>query len=154
MKVSVDIDIAQSSNTVWTAITDIEHYSDVITSIIDLEILNQPESSLIGLKWKETRKMFGKEATETMWITDAAENQYYCTRAENHGAVYITRLSLTESEEATTLTMTFSAEAATIGLKIISAIMSVFVKKMMKNALQTDLEDIKKYVEGRSEKLV
>lgn len=24
---------------------------------------------LVGFKWKETHKMFGKEATEIMWIT-------------------------------------------------------------------------------------
>lgn len=42
----------------------------MVSGIISLNILHQPEDGLVGLKWEETRKMFGKEASETMWITD------------------------------------------------------------------------------------
>ncbi|TDF35174.1 SRPBCC family protein [Alteromonadaceae bacterium M269] len=147
MNVSVDINISKPAVEVWAAITDIENCQDMVSSIIDLEVLDKPEKDLVGLKWKETRKMFGKEATETMWITEAVDSQYYCTRAENHGAIYITKLSLAESDGVTTLNMTFSAEAETLGMKIMSAIMGLILKRSMKQALQTDLEDIKRFVE-------
>ena len=147
MNVSVDINISRSAAEVWAAITDIENCQDMISSIIDLEILDKPEEGVVGLKWKETRKMFGKEATETMWITEAVDSQYYYTRAENHGAIYTTKLSLAESDGVTALSMTFSAEAETLGMKIMSAIMGLMLKRSMKQALQTDLEDIKRFVE-------
>ena len=35
-----------------------------ITNIININILNKPVDGIVGLKWEETRKMFGKEATE------------------------------------------------------------------------------------------
>lgn len=149
MQVSVNIEIASSKEKVWLAISDIENCANFISSIINLEVLNKPEDNLIGLKWKETRLMFGKEASETMWITDAVENEYYCTRAENHGAVYTTKISLSEIENNTLLTMSFSAQAQTSFVKIISAIMSIFIKGSMQKALKKDLEDIKNHVEQR-----
>lgn len=147
MKVSVDIEIEQPKEAVWAAITDIENCENFISAIVDLKILNKPENSLVGLKWQETRLMFGKEASETMWITESVENEYYCTRAESHGSVYISRLSLSEAGNYTLLTMTFTAEAQTLPVKIISAIMGIFIKSSMKKALYKDLVDIKKYVE-------
>ena len=147
MKVSVNIEIASSKEKVWAAITDIENCVNFISSIIDLELLNKPENKLVGLKWKETRLMFGKKASETMWITDAVENEYYCTRAESHGSVYITEISLSEIEGNTLLTMSFAAQAQGAFVKIISAIMSVFIKGTMKKALDKDLEDIKEHIE-------
>lgn len=151
MKTSVDIEIAKPKETVWQTITDIENATDFISSIIDLQVLHQPEDGLVGLKWTETRKMFGKEASETMWITEAVDNEYYCTRAENHGAVYKTKLSLNEiAEGKTLLTMTFGGEAQSFGIKIISAIMGFFLKGSMEKALQKDLEDIKNFVEQKA----
>lgn len=147
MKVSVDIEIAKPKEAVWSVITDIDNCTNVLSCIIDLTILEQPEDGLVGLKWKETRMMFGKEASETMWITDAIENKTYSTRAENHGSVYITELSLSGTGSNTLLTMSFTGEAQTLILKIISACMSPFIKGPMKKALRKDLEDIKKYVE-------
>ncbi|MFC1795824.1 hypothetical protein ACFL1V_01820 [Pseudomonadota bacterium] len=91
--------------------------------------------------------MFGKEATETMWVTDSVENEYYSTRAASHGSVYVSRLSLTESARKTTLTMSFSSEARSWVAKILSTLMGVFIKGAIEKELQKDLVDIKKYVE-------
>jgi hypothetical protein len=147
MQLAVDIQISAPRAKVWAAITDIENCTDMISSIIDLDILNLPTDTIVDLKWKETRKMFGKEATETMWITDFVENEYYCTRAESHGSVYITKFSLKEVDGVTTLTMSFTAEAQSIFVKMISTIMSLFIENAMKKELFKDLVDIKKYVE-------
>ncbi len=147
MNVTADIEISSSIETIWQAITDIKNCTKMISNIIDVEILNQPEDSLVGLKWKETRRMFGKESFETMWITDFVENEYYCTRAESHGSVYITKLSLSEVSNNTLLTMSFTGEAQTLIVKLISACMGYFIKSAIKKELHKDLKDIKKYVE-------
>ncbi|MFT4720669.1 MAG: hypothetical protein ACI9SB_001841 [Candidatus Azotimanducaceae bacterium] len=147
MQLAVDIQISAPRAKVWAAITDIENCTDMISSIIDLDILNLPTDTIVDLKWKETRKMFGKEATETMWITDFVENEYYCTRAESHGSVYITKFSLKEVDGITRLTMSFTAEAQSIFVKMISTIMSLFIENAIKKELFKDLVDIKKYVE-------
>ena len=147
MKVSTSIEISKPRENVWKAITDIENCQERISSIIAIEVLEKPEAGFVGFKWKETRKMFGKEATEIMWVTDSVENEYYSTRAESHGSVYVSRLSVTESAGITTLTMSFSGEAQSLLARILSALMGAFIKGSMKKELQKDLVDIKNYVE-------
>ena len=86
MELSVSIEIRRPLEHVWKTVTDFEACSSCIENIVNLEIINQPANTLTGFKWKETRVMFGKEATETMWITNFAENEYYQTKAESHGS--------------------------------------------------------------------
>jgi hypothetical protein len=147
MLVTVEIEINNPKEEVWSAITDIENCDSMISSILRINILHKPSNDIVGLKWEETRKMFGKEAVETMWITDAVVNEYYCTRAESHGSVYITKLSLSESANGTLLTMSFSAIAKSFSAKIMSFFMGTLIKGSIKKALIKDLEDIKTYVE-------
>lgn len=147
MIVTVEIAINESKDSVWKAITDIEKCESMISSIMKINILDKPSDSLVGLRWEETREMFGKEATETMWITESVVNEYYCTRAESHGSVYVTRLSLTKSGSNTLLTMAFSGIAQTNIAKILSFLMVPLIRKSIKKALMKDLEDIKEFVE-------
>lgn len=147
MIVSVEIEISKAKDTVWKTITDFENCQDIISSIIKIHVLNKPSDSLVGFKWQETREMFGKEAVETMWITESEENSYYCTRAESHGSVYITRISLSEKGGVTLLVMTFTAISQTVVAKILSFIMAPLIKNSIKKALIKDLQDIKKFVE-------
>lgn len=147
MQVSTSIKISKQKENVWKAITDIENSATMISSIIAIDVLEKPESGFIGFKWKETRKMFGKEATEIMWVTDAVEREYYSTRAESHGSVYISRLSLIESAGNTILTMSFYGEAKSFTAKILSALMGFFIKGSIEKELHKDLVDIKQYVE-------
>ena len=147
MKVSVEIEIAASREAIWRAITDIENCSKMISGILDLEILDKPQQGLVGLKWKETRNMFGQDASETMWITDAVDLEYYSTRAESHGSIYASKLALSPAGENTLLTMSFSSEAQAMLAKVISACMGFLIKRSMKKELLKDLTDIKNYVE-------
>lgn len=149
MRCSTSIEISKPRADVWNAVTDIPNAVGMISGIISVEVLENPEAGLVGFKWKETRKMFGKEATEIMWITDAVENEYYCTRAESHGSVYKTRLSLDENDGNTLLTMSFTGEPQTMGAKILSFVMGGFMKGSMEKELQKDLVDIRNFVEQR-----
>lgn len=150
MKVTEGIEINSTKEILWKSITDIDNSESMISSILKINILNKPSDSLVGFKWEETREMFGKEAMETMWITDAVTNEYYCTRAESHGSVYITELSLGDSASGTLLTMSFSGAPQTFVAKMLSFIMMPFIKTSIKNALVKDLEDIKRFVENKS----
>ncbi|WP_016957414.1 SRPBCC family protein [Catenovulum agarivorans] len=147
MQVNVSVDIKADKRTVWSVITDFNNAKNVISAITDLQVLEQPKQGLIGFKWSETRKMFGKDATETMWITDVEENHYYQTRAESHGAIYISRLIVEEIADGTKLTMTFNGQAQTLFGKIMSCCMGFLMKGSMEKMIKQDLLDIKKYVE-------
>lgn len=148
MKISVNVNIDAPKEKVWKVITDFKNSVTNIEAITAVEILEEPKDSLIGFKWKETRNMFGKEASETMWITEAEENSYYQTRAENHGSVYISRLNVEENNGVTNLRMDFDGQPQSFGAKVMGAIFGLFFKGSMRKAVQRDLEDIKKVVES------
>ena len=147
MKLQVKVDIEGSREEVWKVITDIENSVNFITGIEKVEILEKPESGFKGLKWRETRTMFGQTATEVMWITESSEKEFYETRAESHGAVYTTRLTLTPGEKGTELSMVFGAEILTLKSKIIAALTGWMFAGMTRKALLADLEDIRKAIE-------
>ena len=51
MNVSVDIKISKPAAEVWAAITDIANCQDMISSIIALEVLNQPEEGVVAVSY-------------------------------------------------------------------------------------------------------
>jgi carbon monoxide dehydrogenase subunit G len=147
MNLKAEIIINGTKEQIWQVITDIEGSIDRISAIEKIDILDKPESGMLGLKWEETRTMFGKSATEIMWITDVVENEYYETRAESHGAIYKSRLHIEESGDQSKLTMEFDGEAQSAIAKIMSFLTGFMFKSATEKALQEDLKDIKAYVE-------
>jgi len=149
MNVEVQVEINGTKENVWKVITDIENSTNTIRGIEKIEVLEKPADGIVGLKWRETRTMFGRTATEVMWITDAVENQYYKTRAESHGAVYVTTLKIMDAGENVRLSMNFEGKPQTFGAKIMSALTSGMAKKATQEALMQDLMDIKARVENK-----
>lgn len=134
MNAFVEININGTKEAIWNVISDIKNSHKNINGIQKIEILEEASESLIGLKWRETRIMFGKEATEDMWITHAEANTYYKTRAESHGAVYITTLRIEEKENLCILSMKFESESVSFGAKVMNIIFSGMMKKSTEKA--------------------
>jgi len=148
MKVAASVKVNGSKEAIWKVISDIENSVNTISGIVNVQIIDPPGENLVGLKWKETRIMFGKEAVETMWITHGQENVYYQTRAESHGAIYLSRMAIEEEDDHCVLTMSFKSEGVGFFGKLMSKLLSGMMKKSMIKAIQEDLDDIKKAVEA------
>jgi len=153
MNISVDIEIEKPLEVVWKNICNIKKADKMISAITRLKILEEPdeEGSLLGLKWRETRKVFGKESDETMWIINYQHLSSYTTRAENHGAVYTSTLSVKEIGENTLLTMAFSSTSDSRWMRIVAVVMGFFVKRSMTKMLDKDLLEIKQFIEKKGE---
>ena len=149
MGISASVDVHGRPEDVWSVITNIDDAVQKISAIEEVEILERPDEGLVGLKWRETRQMFGKSATEVMWITDVEPNQLYQTRAERHGSIYVSRLSVEPQGDGSRLTMAFDATPQNLFAKVMGATVGKLFEKATRDALQKDLEDIKAVVEGR-----
>src|SRR6516165_11075384 len=147
MIVDVQVTINGSKAAVWAAITNIENASKIISGILNIEVLEKPANGLVGLRWRETRMLFGKPATVEKWITDAAENEFYKTRAEDGGFVFLTTKRISESNGGTTLTECHESRPQGIVARLMSIPMVLFFKGVIKKALLQDLNDIKSAVE-------
>jgi len=132
---------------VWEIITDIEHAAETISAITKLTVLERPTTGFIGLKWTETRMMFGKEATETMWISAAEEHHWYETTAESHGSIYKSRLEIRDAGDGIELSMSFDATPQSLFARIMS-VTAVLFNSAIKKAFQKDLQDIKRLAES------
>ena len=148
MKVSTSVEIKGTREQIWKVITDIEGSKQVISAIMEIEVLDRPEEGFVGFKWRETRMMFGKEATEVMWVVESEENEYYMTRAESHGAVYLSSIWIEESEDGCVLHMGFESQAVSFGGRLMDMFFGRMMAKSTEKGLQEDLLDIKQYVEG------
>lgn len=147
MVVEVHVAINGSKEAIWAAITNIENASETISGIERIEVLEKPANGLVGLKWRETRMLFGKPATAEKWITDAAENEFCKTRAESDGFVFLSTTSISESSGGITLTSTHDSQPQGIVAKLMSIPMGLLFKGVAKRALLQDLNDIKSAVE-------
>ena len=150
MKLSVEQTIEAPKTKVWELISNIENSPNVISAIENVEVLEKPAEGLKGFKWKEQRTLFGKTATEIMWITDAVENESYSTRAESHGSVYVTKLQITEQDGTSNLKMEFIGEPQTFGAKLMAGTLGFLFKKATIKALEKDLIDIKLKAEQKN----
>jgi len=148
MKTQVAIDIQASPQKIWNSITDINAWQGMIRGIEKIELLNQPGEGLVGLKWKETRTLFGKTATEIMWITAAEPNKSYTVNAESHGAHYITKLNIKEMTGRCRLTQEFQSIPQTLGAKILALLFGAMLRKSVIRAFESDLADIKAAIES------
>jgi len=147
MNVEVQVPIQGSRAAIWAAITDIENAAKSISGILKIEIVERPANGLVGLRWRETRMLFGEPATAEKWITDAAENEFYKTRAESDGFVFLSTMRISESNGVTILTSSHDSQPQGIIARIKALPMFLFAGVARKALLQ-DLNDIKSAVEG------
>ena len=54
MELSTFIEIKKPREDVWKSIIDFQNCSNFIESIVNLEIIDQPNDTLVGFKWKKT----------------------------------------------------------------------------------------------------
>ncbi len=146
MIVEAQVTINGSKAVVWAAITNIEHAAEIISGVEKVEVVEKPATGLVGLRWKETRILFGKMASVEKWITEAKENEFYKTRAEDSGFVFVTTNRISEGSGGVTLTSAHETTPQGFVAQLKSTPMFLF-KGMIKKAILQDLNDIKAVVE-------
>jgi hypothetical protein len=152
MKVDCKVPVNASKEAIWSVMTDFEHMVDIIHDITKVEIIERPTSdSLVGLKWTETRIMFGAEATETMWITESVPMEYYQTRAESCGAIYTSRVYISTEAQQNYLGMKFEGECTSFCSKVMMIAMGWMFMGESKKAILKDINDIKAIAETLGE---
>jgi hypothetical protein len=148
MLVEAQVNIHGSREAVWAMMTDIENVGEILSGVEKIEIVEKTANGLVGMKWRETRMYFGKPATVEKQITEAVDNEYYKTRAEDSGFVFLSIMRISEGGSDGGLKLTSSHDTQPQGFvaKLKSAPM-IFFKGVIKKALQQDLNDIKTAVE-------
>ena len=148
MIVEAQVNVNGSKAAIWAAMTNIENAAEIISGIENIEVLEKPPSGLVGMRWRETRMYFGKPATVEKRITDAMENEFYKTRAESDGFVFLSTMRISESSGGVMLATSHDTKPQGLAAKLKSIPMPFF-KGMVRKALLQDLNDIKSAIERK-----
>lgn len=150
MIVQAEVTIKAPIPSVWAAMTGIEKLGETIRGVQEIEIIERPTDGLVGLRWRETRILFGRPAAVEKWITEAKENSFYTTQAEEGGFVFLTTHRLSRESESTILTGIHETIPQGFTSRI-KALPLVFFKGAIKKMILEDLNDIKSAIEIRNE---
>jgi len=150
-QVTVERRVAAPAGRVWEALTDIEGSPRVISGIEHVEMLSEAPFG-VGTRWRETRRVFGKEAIEEMYVTACEPPERYVVEADSRGVHYTSEFTLTPEEDdagTTTVRLTLDSETEK---KRLSGTMGKFLggigSKAVAKSLFKDLEDVAVSVES------
>ncbi|WP_344391719.1 SRPBCC family protein [Streptomyces vastus] len=149
--VVVERRIAAGQRRVWEALTDLGAMDRVLGSVSKVEILTDGTFD-VGTRWRETRRMFGRDATEEMWVTASEPTERYVVEARSRGTRYVSEWLLrADGPSATTVRMTFSAVAPGGVMGLLARILGGVGARAVTRAIAKDLDDVASSVEGRGD---
>lgn len=144
--VSVSETIQAPVDRVFALFSDFHHCADHVAAIKHCEVLTDGPVGQ-GTRFRETRVMYGREATEEMEVTAFDPGKHYRVEARSHGAHYISDFHFVPQGDATQVTMTFEARAESLFARL----MSIFSKAMLKSVargVHQDMLDLKRAAES------
>jgi carbon monoxide dehydrogenase subunit G len=133
---------------VFAVASDVEHATEVISAITKMEVLTAGPVG-VGTRFRETRVMFGKEATEEMEFTAFDPPRSYTLVADSHGCHYVSTFRFTPEGAGTRVDFEFTGDAHSFGAKVMSAVMGPLMKGTMRKMLAKDLLELKRYAESK-----
>lgn len=133
---------------VWQVLTDIDGAPQVLTSVVANERLDGPEYGT-GTRWRETRRIFGREETEELWVTEAVAPRSTTIESESGGTRYTTVFTCVPSGLGAKLGVAFSAVTPrpSLAQRIGWALFGKTGMRASQDALQQDLNDIAQVAE-------
>jgi len=137
---------------VFERATDLRKAANVIGGITKVEVLTDGPIRQ-GTRFRETRIMFKREATEEMEIARFEPPHDYSLLCESHGCRYVTDFHITPDGGGSKIEMVFNAEPLTTMAKVMGFVMKPLLKSCMKETAK-DLQDLKRAVEGSSPQAV
>ncbi len=145
--VKCELSINAPVDEVFNRATDFGSLADMVGGITKVEVLTQGPTA-VGTKFRETRVIFGKTATETMEVTAIEPSRMIELSAESCGNRYRTVHTFEPNGDGETLVkLNMHCTPMTAGAKIMGAVMTPLMKGTMRKLLENDMADLKRACE-------
>ncbi|QDU23146.1 SRPBCC family protein [Urbifossiella limnaea] len=131
---------------VFDAFTDFASAPKRIPEILRVEMLT-PGPVGVGTAFKETRKMFGKECTETMTVSAFEAGKLVELSATSCGAVFTTRFTFEPDGGKTRVSVAFRTKAVSVYAKLFTPL-SYLMMGTMKKCVAGDVAKLGAAVEA------
>jgi uncharacterized membrane protein len=143
--VNVPIDVP--ADRAFQAMIDFPNAPQRISAIKRIEMLTDGPVR-VGTRFRETRVMFGREATETMEISKFEPGRSYELTATSCGCLYRSEIRIDpRGPQACDLTMTFRATPQSMLARIVGFLFRGMTKSCQK-MMRKDFEDMKRALEA------
>ncbi|MGJ7439527.1 SRPBCC family protein [Aquipuribacter sp. MA13-6] len=126
---------------VWAVATDLANAPDVITDIDAVEVLT-PGPFGVGTRWRETRTMFGRSASEEMAVTAVDPGRSYTAEADSRRTHYVSTFTFVPVAGGTDVTMTFAGEPSGTLARALTRVTAPLTRRAVERTLRADLDDI------------
>lgn len=147
MKIEVATEITAAPEVVFATLTDLEKLPGFLQGVRSVEMLD-PGPLRVGTRFRETRIMFGREATEEMTFSVFDPPRRFVLTAENHGTRYTTTHDVASSGSGSRVSLTFEGVPLALAARLFSILGALFAGNIRK-LLAADLEAVKAEAERR-----
>lgn len=140
-----------SPEDVWAVLTDLRAAPTTLRDVTAVEVLTEG-TYRVGTRWRETRRLLGKEETQEMWVVEAKPAERTVIAAGTGPARYRTLFELTPVDGGTQVDVTFGARTLDpsrlqrVTWAVFGGVGGWFTRK----ALGRDLADIETAVRHRA----
>ncbi len=115
----------------------------------DVEVLT-PRPFGVGTRWRETRTVMGRSATEEMTVTEVAPQRSYRVEATSGGAHHVSTFAFAPSSYGgTDVTTTSGGRPTSTVARVLGAVTAPLGRRAVTRALEQDLADIAAAAERR-----
>jgi hypothetical protein len=132
---------------VWELATDLQSAPDYLSAVIATEVTTPPPFA-VGTRWKETRRIMKRDASEEMWVTAVDPHRSYVVEAESNGAHYFSTFTFdATSDGGTDITMSFDAQPVGTLSKFFVPVAGMLMRRTLAKQLSKDLDDLARAAE-------
>jgi carbon monoxide dehydrogenase subunit G len=143
MQVEVHHETAAPADVAWAVMTDLERSAAVLSGVTRIERLDDGTGFDVGTRWRETRTVLGREASEELAVTAIDHADRRCVlEADNRGTHYVSTMAATPTPTGALLQMTLESRDGGFAGRLRARTIGRAVEGMTRSALEQDLRDV------------
>ena len=148
MELDFSTTVRAPRESVFRVFIDFGNAAQRIEGIERIELLDEGPIR-VGSKFRETRKMFGKETTEEMTVSELEENSRYLVTADTCGAHFATEFLFADHTDRTRVDVSIVTKPYSLFAKLMSPLGKLMIGSM-KKMMCADIDQLKAYCESEA----
>jgi carbon monoxide dehydrogenase subunit G len=143
-------EVAAPPAAVWAIIADVVGTAEVIRGIDRVELVSGGSPLQVGTQWRETRTMFGREATQELTVTAVDEGRSYTVTTHTNGADLESTIRVEPGPDGSTLSISLASQSTSRFGSVMAATVGRAFEGAARSVLAQDLTDIAMAAEARA----
>ena len=131
----------------FAAFSDLDRAADNISGIVSIERLDSGPMRA-GTRWRETRMMMKREATEELEVSEFKHNQHYTVVCDSCGSNITSTFRFVPRGDATDVVLELAVNPTTFMAKMLSPLGKLMMGAM-RTCMQQDMDELALIAEGR-----